>query len=224
LISAALRSRLRTEKARCPRAWRLAQHGAQVRPSSKSATTAAYERPSKLDPFVKVIDALIESTPRITAKRIGAIIKQQHDTTLTISAATLRKYVARRRRELVPKEAVVRAQHVPADQALFDFSPMEVIIAGLLMVVQVFAMRLSYSGAFFARASYTEDRPALFAGLLAAVKFFGGLARVAMYDHVPGNIIVLMCRAWLCAGPPAKPFAVRRSGHISIRVQRGERT
>lgn len=142
-----------------------------------------YERSSKLDPFVTVIDALITSTPKITAKRIGAIIKQQYDSTLTISASALRKYVARRRRELVPKEAFVRAQHVPADQAQFDFSPMNVLIAGVLTVVQVFAMRLSYSGAFFARASYTEDRPALFTGLLAAVGFFGGLPRVAIFDN-----------------------------------------
>ncbi len=142
-----------------------------------------YERHSKLDPFVKVVDALLESTPKITAKRIGTIIRQQYDSKLTISEAALRKYVARRRRELCPKEAFVRAQHVPADQAQFDFSPMKVIIAGVLTVVNVFAMRLSYSGAFFARASYTEDRPALFAGLLAAVKWFRGLPRTAVFDN-----------------------------------------
>jgi transposase len=142
-----------------------------------------YERASKLDPFIKVVDALLESTPKITAKRIGAIIRQQYDAKFSISGSALRKYVARRRRELNPKEAFVRAQHVPADQAQFDFSPMEVIIAGVLTVVHVFAMRLSYSGAFFARASYREDRPALFAGLLSAIKFFGGLPRVAIFDN-----------------------------------------
>lgn len=142
-----------------------------------------YERRSRLDPFVNVIDALLESTPKITAKRIGAIVQRQHDEALTISEAALRKYVARRRRELVPREVFVRAQHVPADQAQFDFSPMQVVIAGMLTIVNVFAMRLSYSGAFFARASYTEDRPALFAGLLAAVKFLGGLPRVAIFDN-----------------------------------------
>ena len=141
------------------------------------------QRHSKLDPFVTVIDALLQSTPKITAKRIGAIVRDQHDGALTISPAALRKFVAHRRRELVPKEAFVRAQHVPADQAQFDFSPMQVVIAGVLTIVNVFAMRLSYSGAFFARASYSEDRPALFAGLLAAVKFFGGLPRVAIFDN-----------------------------------------
>ena len=142
-----------------------------------------YERRSKLDPFVTVIDGLLESTPKITAKRIGTILGQQYDATLRISESALRKFVARRRRELVPKEAFVRAQHVPADQAQFDFSPMSVIIAGVFSVVQVFAMRLSYSGNFFARASYGQDRPALFGGLLGALTFFGGLPRVAIFDN-----------------------------------------
>ncbi len=142
-----------------------------------------YARHSKLDRFLTVIDALLQSTPKITAKRIGVIVREQYDATLTISEAALRKFVARRRCELVPKEAFVRAQYAPGDQAQFDFSPMQVIIAGVLTIVQVFAMRLSYSGHFFARASYRQDRPVLFAGLLAAVKFFGGLPRVAIFDN-----------------------------------------
>jgi transposase len=142
-----------------------------------------YERGSKLDPFVGIIDALLQSTPRITAKRIGAIICEQYDQPICISESALRKFVARRRRDLIPKEAFVRALHVPADQAQFDFSPMQTIIAGVLVVVHVFAMRLSYSGHFFARASYGEDRPSLFAGLLAAARFFGGLTRIAVFDN-----------------------------------------
>jgi hypothetical protein len=43
-----------------------------------------YKRHSKLDAFANVIDALLESTPRITARRIGTILKQQYDSTLTI--------------------------------------------------------------------------------------------------------------------------------------------
>jgi hypothetical protein len=31
--------------------------------------------------------------------------------------------------------------------------------------------------------AYTEDRPALFAGLLGALKFFGGLPRFAVFDN-----------------------------------------
>lgn len=142
-----------------------------------------YQRSSKLDRHVGVIDALLQSTPKITAKRIGVIVCEQYDGSLSISEAALRKFVARRRCELLPKEGFVRAQYALGDQAQFDFSPMQAIVAGVLVVVQVFAMRLSYSGHFFARASYRQDRPALFGGLLAAVKFFGGLPRVAIFDN-----------------------------------------
>ncbi len=140
-------------------------------------------RSCRLDRFVDVIDALLRSAPKITAKRIGVIVRDQYDGSLAISPSQLRKFVALRRRELIPKEAFVRAQYMPADQAQFDFSPMSVIIAGALTVVQIFAMRLSYSGHFFARASFGQDRPALFAGMLGALRFFGGLPRVAIFDN-----------------------------------------
>jgi hypothetical protein len=61
-----------------------------------------HRRPSKLERFVDAIDALIRPTPKITAKRIGAIICRDHDSALSISPSALRKFVAVRRHELVP--------------------------------------------------------------------------------------------------------------------------
>jgi transposase len=142
-----------------------------------------YRRRMKLDQFVDVIDTLLRSTPKITAKRIGVVLREQYDAALSISESQLRKVVAGRRRQLVPQEAFVRAHYAPGDQAQFDFSPMSVMIAGVLTIVHVFAMRLSYSGHFFARASLRQDRPSLFAGLLAALRFFGGLPRIALFDN-----------------------------------------
>src|ERR1035441_2178577 len=142
-----------------------------------------YRRCSKLDRYGDIIDTLLRSTPKITAKRIGIVLRERYDAALSISPSQLSKVVADQRQQLVPQEAFVRAQHALGDQAQFDFSPMQAIVAGVLVVLQVFAMRLSYSGHFFARASYQQDRPALFSGLLAAVKFFGGLPRVAIFDN-----------------------------------------
>lgn len=142
-----------------------------------------YQRRARLDRFTGVIDTLLQSTPKITAKRVGVVLREQYDANLCISPSQLRKVVADHRKRIVPAEAFVRAQYAPGDQAQFDFSPMQAWIGGVLVVVHVFAMRLSYSGHFFARASYREDRPALFAGLLAAVRFFGGLPRVAIFDN-----------------------------------------
>jgi hypothetical protein len=54
---------------------------------------------------------------------------------------------------------------------------MSVVLAGVVVVVQLFVVRLSYSGRFMARASMRCDQPSLFAGLLAAFTAFGGLTR-----------------------------------------------
>jgi len=151
--------------------------------SQSAPAKMTLHRPRRLERYRGIVDEYLRSTPKITAKRVGVLLRAQYDASLQIGERALREFVALRRRELVPREAFVRAQHLPGDQAQFDFSPMPAIIAGVLVTLQVFAMRLSYSGAFFARASYHEDRPSLFTGLLAAVRFFEGLPRVAIFDN-----------------------------------------
>ena len=60
---------------------------------------------------------------------------------------------------------------------------MSVLLAGVLVVVQLFVVRLSYSGRFMARASMRCDQPSLFAGLLAGFLAFGGLTRTSIFDN-----------------------------------------
>ncbi len=140
-------------------------------------------RPKLLDRYQAHVDELIRSTPCITATRIGSYLRQNVDADLRIGERALRVYVADRRKVLVPKEAFIRATYAPGDQSQFDFSPMSVYLAGVLVVVQLFVVRLSYSGRFMARASMHCDQPALFAGLLAGFSAFGGLTRTALFDN-----------------------------------------
>jgi transposase len=136
-----------------------------------------------LDPYQEQIDELLRSNPRITSVRIGQLLCEKVDTKFHADESTLRKYVADRRARIVPREAFVRATYEPGDQAQLDFTPVRVIIAGAEHVVQLFVMRLSYSGRYFARVSPRSDRPALFAGILEAVMAFGGLPREAVFDN-----------------------------------------
>ncbi len=136
-----------------------------------------------LDPYVSHVDELIKSTPKITAARVGSYLREHVDAALHIDERTLRSFVASRRTLLVPKEAFVRASYAPADQAQFDFSPMSVMLAGVLVVLQLFVMRLSYSGRTFARVSMRCDRPSLFTGLLEACQHFGGTPRTSLFDN-----------------------------------------
>jgi transposase len=142
-----------------------------------------FMRPKRLDTYRTHIDELLRTTPKITASRIGSWIKQNVDHELQIGERALREYVAERRTLLVPKEAFVRANYAPGDQAQFDFSPMTVRLGGKEVVVQLFVLRLSYSGRWYARASMRCDQPALFSGLLGGFTMFGGLTRSALFDN-----------------------------------------
>jgi len=140
-------------------------------------------RGSKVDAYRTHIDAWLIENPRITARRIGTLLHDRVDASIAIGKRALRRYVAARRRALVPKEAFVRARYGPGDQAQFDFTPVSVKIAGAVVVVQLFVMRLSYSGRLFARASWRCDQPALFAGILEALVTFGGVPKEALFDN-----------------------------------------
>jgi len=144
---------------------------------------AAGPRARLLDRYATHIDELIRSTPKITAVRVGSYLRQTIDTEFNIGERALRQYIAARRAVLVPREAFVRASYAPGDQSQFDFSPMSVLLAGVLVVVQLFVVRLSYSGRFMARASMRCDQPSLFAGLLAGFMAFGGLTRTSIFDN-----------------------------------------
>jgi transposase len=129
------------------------------------------------------IDNLLLSTPKITAARVGSFLRQNVDADIVTDERTLRRYVAGRRAILVPREAFIRAAYAPGDQSQFDFSPMSVRLAGVVVVIQLFVLRLSYSGRFMARASMRCDHPALFAGLLAGFTAFGGVTRSSIFDN-----------------------------------------
>lgn len=141
------------------------------------------KRTYRLDAYRYHIDDLIRRSPKITAVRIGTQLRAFVDPDLEISERALRKYVASRRREIVGREAFVRALYVPGDQMQFDFTPVDLVVAGVLTRVQLFVARLSYSGRLFARVSFREDQVALFAGILGAVVHFGGVPRVGVFDN-----------------------------------------
>jgi transposase len=140
-------------------------------------------RRSKVDAYQAHIDEWLRETPRITARRIASLLHERVDANIAIGERALRRYVANRRRILVPKEAFVRAVYAAGDQAQFDFTSVTVTIAGVLVTLQLFVMRLSYSGRLYARASWRCDQPALFTGILEALVTFGGVPKEALFDN-----------------------------------------
>ncbi len=150
------------------------------------------ERGCRLDAYRYHIDGWLREAPHITAVHIGVLLRERVDEDLQISERSLRTYVANRRREIVAREAFVRCLYAPADQMQFDFTPVKLVICGVLSIVQLFVARLSYSGKLFARVSRHPDQPALFAGLLEAVVHFGGLPRVGVFDKAKTAVVKIL--------------------------------
>jgi transposase len=140
-------------------------------------------RTSLMSRFESHVDQLLRDTPRITAARLTQIIRERIDPSFEISERAAREYVAVRRSKIVPKEAFVRLVYAPGDQIQLDFKDVVALIGGAEVALHLFVARLSHSTAFFARCYRTEDRPALFDGLVSSCVRFDGIVREAIFDN-----------------------------------------
>lgn len=154
-----------------------------VQASTAPLLRASPGRTSLMSRFESHVDKLLRDTPRITAGRVTQIIRERIDPTFQISERAAREYVAARRAKIVPKEAFVRLVYAPADQMQFDFKDVVARIDGVEIALHMFVARLSYSTAFFARCYRTEDRPALFDGVVSSCIRFDGIANEAIFDN-----------------------------------------
>lgn len=138
--------------------------------------------------FEVAIDQWLRETPKITATRISQLIRQTIDPTFQANERTVREYVATRRVRIIPKETFVRLAYSPGEQVQFDFKDVVALIGGVETQLHLFVARLSYSTAFFARAYRSEDRPALFDGLVASCVCFGGIPHEGVFDNATAAI------------------------------------
>ncbi len=137
-------------------------------------------RPRLLDPHREAIEALLREDPKITAKRIGRLIEPAAG---RVKPRTLRKYVARLRAELFPKEAFVHRTHAPGRTMEADFGESWAIVAGELRKVKFLVTTLPHSNAYFGRAYPVERLECLLDGLAEAFAFFGGVSERVVFDN-----------------------------------------
>ncbi len=140
-------------------------------------------RAAAMQRFESEVDRLLRETPRITAARIAQILRQTSDPTFCVSERSVREYVASRRAQIVPREAFVRLVYEPGEQVQIDFKEVVARIGGVETKLHMFAARLSYSTACFVRCYRSEDRPALFDGLVSSCEYFGGVPREGVFDN-----------------------------------------
>ena len=138
----------------------------------------------KLDPFVGIIDRILEedkSQPakqHHTAKRIFERLRDEHGYGGGISI--VRGYVHERRERL--REMFVPLRHDPG-HAQVDFGEAFAVIAGQKCKIHFFAMDLPHSDACLVQASPAESTEAFCEGHQVSLEFFGGVPQSILYDN-----------------------------------------
>lgn len=152
----------------------------------------AYSRRSRpaIDPYADLIDAWLladREAPRKqrhTARRIWQRLVAEHGATL--AEVTVSRHVARRRVELGLDrvEVAVPQTHPPGAEAEVDFGEFYARIAGTLVKLWMFVMRLSHSGRAFHVAFTTQAQEAFLEGHVLAFAYLGGVPARIRYDNL----------------------------------------
>jgi transposase len=148
-----------------------------------------------IDPYAGVIDGWLladRDAPRKqrhTARRIWQRLVAEHGATL--AEVTVSRYVARRRAELGLErvEVAVPQAHPPGAEAEVDFAEFHAMIAGALIKLWMFVMRLSCSGRAFHVAFATQAQEAFLEGHVLALEYFGAVPGRIRYDNLKPAVV-----------------------------------
>ena len=175
-------------------------HRRDVRQALTSAVPPERKRPQRpppapaLDPWKPTIDAWLEADrtaprkQRHTARRVWQRLLEEHGA--QVGESTVRRYVAEaRRRAEVPLAEVMVPQHHPlGEEGEVDFGSISVYLAGLLVEVPMFIMRLSASGRAYPRAYLNEAQEVFLDGHVRAFEHFGGVPGRIRYDNLKAAV------------------------------------
>ena len=148
-----------------------------------------------IDPYVQVIDGWLvadKDVPRKqrhTARRVWQRLVAEHGA--TVSEVTVSRHVARRRTELGLDRVnvAVPQEHLPGAEAEVDFGEFHAVIAGTLLKLWMFVLRLSYSGRAFHAAFATQAQEAFLEGHVLAFEHFGAAPGRIRYDNLKPAVV-----------------------------------
>jgi transposase len=143
-----------------------------------------------VDAYADVIDGwlladrLVPRKQRHTARRIWQRLVAEHGA--TCSEVSVSRYVARRRAELGLDrvEVSVPQAHLPGAEAEVDFGEFHAMIAGVLVKLWLFVLRLSCSGRAFHIAFATQAQEAFLEGHVLAFEHLGAVPGRIRYDNL----------------------------------------
>ena len=101
------------------------------------------------------------------------------------------RYVARRHAELglEATEVMVPQAHAAGAEAEVDFGEFHAVIAGVLLKLWMFVMRLSCSGRAFHVAFATQAQEAFLEGHVLAFEYFGAVPGQVRYDNLKPAVV-----------------------------------
>jgi transposase len=146
-------------------------------------------------PYAAVIDGWLVADrdvppkQRHTARRIWQRLVAEHGA--GVAEVTVSRYVARRRAELgLDKVQVMVPQaHLPGAEAEVDFGEFHAQVAGVLLKLQMFVMRLSCSGRAFHVAFATQAQEAFLEGHVLALEYLGAVPGRIRYDNLKPAVV-----------------------------------
>jgi transposase len=181
---------------------RFGVHRRDVRRALESAVPPARRRPERpsplLDRWKSTIDGWLAEDmtaprkQRHTARRVWQRLVEEEGA--EIGESTVRRYVAevRRHQEMAPAEVMVPQRHVLGEEAEVDFGTIHVYLAGLLVELQMFIMRLSASGRGYPRAYLSEGQEVFLDGHVRAFEHFGGVPERIRYDNLKAAVAKML--------------------------------
>lgn len=167
-----------------------------VRKALASAEPATYTlsapRPSPvLGPYKARIDELLaaaEKMPRKQRYTGHKIFEMLVAAGYTGAESSVRAYIGQRRREKRRPQVFIPLEFDPGTDAQVDWGECAVQLAGEVVTVQFFCMRLAYSRRMFVMAFPAQSQVAFFEGHVQAFHFFGGVPQRISYDNLKAAV------------------------------------
>ena len=134
-------------------------------------------------------DREVPRKQRHTARRVWQRLVAEHGA--SVAEVTVSRYVARRRVELGldQVQVMVPQAHEPGAEAEVDFGEFHAVIAGVLIKLWMFVLRLSCSGRAFHVAFATQAQEAFLEGHVLALEYFGAVPGRVRYDNLKPAVV-----------------------------------